>query len=293
MNVLVTGATGHVGGAIVQGLTAADHRVVGLGRRAAPTRPAQVEQLSLDIGADDFPERLAESVEPCDAIVHCAAAINTPADAVETSRTNCTGTHNLIEVARRWKTRRFVFISGVAVLGLPDGEPFDEQRCPRPLTPYLASKLYGEHLIRSADVEGLSGVSLRLTSPVGPGLTQKRIFSLFVERALSGATLTIHGKGTRIQNYVDVRDVARIVETCLSNHAPGVFNVAADEAVSNVRLAHRCVKVLGSSSSIEFSGRADADDGLEWDVPNDRAKRTFGFSPKHTIEDSIVALAGR
>ena len=120
--------------------------------------------------------------------------------------------------------------------------------------------------MRLAEGSGRRAASLRLTSPSGPGTPENRILSVFVSRAVAGTPLQVLGQGTRKQNYVDVRDVAVAVETCLTKQASGIYNIAAAESISNYELAQTCIDELRSSSSVDFVGRPDPEEGTVWDV---------------------------
>ena len=102
--------------------------------------------------------------------------------------------------------------------------------------------------------------------------------------------LQVLGQGTRRQNYVDVRDVAIAVETCLTRHASGVYNIAAAESISNYELARTCIDELGSSSSIAFAGKPDPEEGTIWDVSLAKAFRDLDYRPQFSLRDSIRAI---
>jgi len=289
MRVLVTGASGQVGGAIAAHLAAEGHGVVGLSRRSAEL--ASIASVQVDIGAPQAADEMAELAPRCDAIVHAAAAVTQDPHDPAVSLTNCLGTQQLISLAERWQAERFVYISGVPVIGRPLHVPVTEEHPPAPLTAYTASKLYGEYLVGLAERRGMSATSLRITAPVGPGTPPHRIVAVFVRRAIAGQALEVLGEGSRRQDYVDVRDVAAAVDGCLGNDARGVFNVARGEAISNLELAHTCVRVLDSSSGVESGARPDPEEGIAWEVSIARAGAELGYAPRHGIEDSIRAVA--
>jgi nucleoside-diphosphate-sugar epimerase len=291
MRVLVTGVSGHVGGPVALHLFQKGYEVVGVSRTVSPTLPADIEAHSLDISDTDFGKEILGRIEPCEAIVHAAAGLDLPFDSPDIIRTNCLGTQHVLRIAQCWKTDRFVFLSGVAVCGLPAGEMITEDSRLNPSSPYLASKVFGEHLTKLAESIAVSRVSLRVSSPVGPRLRRETIFRKFVEGALEGTVLSVGGRGTRKQNYVDVRDVASAIERVLEFSGDGVFNVGSLESISNIDLARLCVDVLGSSSAIEFTSAPDPHEGLDWQVSVEKAKRVLGFSPQFSIENSIRALA--
>jgi dTDP-glucose 4,6-dehydratase len=103
--------------------------------------------------------------------------------------------------------------------------------------------------------------------------------------------LTVHGKGTRRQNYIDVRDAARAARLCIERRATGLYNIGAPEPISNLDLARRCVEVLGSSSTVTHSDKPDPDDALVWSMDTSRARQELGFALDYTLSDSIRALA--
>ena len=91
---------------------------------------------------------------------------------------------------------------------------------------------------------GARAVSLRIPSPVGPGLRARRIFSTFVEAASRGEPLRV-AEPARAQDYVDVRDVADAIRASLDARGNGVFNIASGRAVTNEALARRLAKERG------------------------------------------------
>ena len=288
---LVTGAGGHVGGAIAARLADAGHEVVGLGRRLLPSS-ALAEAVAVDLASREAVAHVAARA-PCDAIVHAAAAIDPDPHSLEVGRANCLGALNVHWLAEQWGAHRFVFISSVPVIGRPRSLPVDEDHPLDPPTAYHASKLFGERLTALAAADGAAACSLRLTSPVGPGLPDGRIFSVFVRRAKAGQPLEVAGQGTRAQDYVDVRDVAAAVAGALEHGASGVFNVAAGRPVTNLDLARACVAALGSESEVRTAVGADPDEGVRWEVSIERARRELGYAPSCTLEDSIAGTAER
>jgi nucleoside-diphosphate-sugar epimerase len=183
-----------------------------------------------------------------------------------------------------------VFLSGVTVVGRPRVLPITEEHPTDPPNAYLASKLFGEQLVGNASHDGLDGVSLRISAPVGPAMPRARMLPVFVRRALAGEPLTVLGEGTRRQDYVDARDVAAAVELALARPTSPILNVAAGRSVGNLELARRCIALLGSGSAIEHRG-VDPDDGVAWEVSIERARSELGWEPEHDIEGVIAELA--
>ena len=288
MRILVTGATGHIGQAICQRLRQTPHEVIGLsrGRRA----PSNVEpHVQADIGSDAFVHLVMDQVKPCDAIVHAAACLSKAPFEPLTVQTNCVGMHQMLRLAQEWNVKRFIYTSGVSVIGSPSDLPITERHPLKPGTPYLASKLFGE-LLADAILPNQS-VSLRISSPVGPHTPDGRIFSTFIQNAAANKPLILAGQGKRAQNYIDVRDIALCVECALRATATGPFNVGGPETLSNHDLALRCIKRLNSGSAIQLGDSDSPDDMIRWEMDLSQARDRLGFTATYSMDDSISAYA--
>lgn len=291
MRILLTGHTGFVGRAVAAGLTAAGHEVVGLSRRNSPPPGGGGEALAADISDAALGARARAALAPCQAIVHAAASLSMDDLDPAVTQVNCLGLQHVLALARDWEAESFIFLSSLPVIGVPHHLPVTESHPAAPQSAYHASKLFGEQLVGLGCAgRPVRGVSLRITSPVGPGLPEGRILSVFVHRALAGEPLEVAGEGSREQDYVDVRDVAVAVEQALQRPVRGVFNVASGRPVSNLELARRCVALCSSASPIRRHG-SDPQEGLRWRVSIDLARRELGFEPRHTLDEAIRAAA--
>ena len=290
MRIFLTGATGQVGRAIAASLANHGYQVAGASRHFRRV-PGLFEHVAVCLGSEDAFDQIAKALPPCEAIVHAAASLSHDNYDPSISLTNCLGTQQIIKLAHVWGTPQLVYISSVPVIGRPIEHPITENHPTQPLTAYHASKLYGEDLMRLAEGKGSRAASLRITSPSGPGTPENRIFAVFVRRALTGEPLQILGRGSRRQNYVDVRDVAAAVEACLTKPASGIYNIAATDSISNYELAQTCISELSSSASVEFVAKPDPEEGTVWDVSVSKACRDLAYRPQFTIRDSLRAVA--
>jgi UDP-glucose 4-epimerase len=291
VRVLVTGSSGHVGGAIAAHLLERGHEVIGLSRRLTKSSRLLSHAIAADLGAPGLAEQLGSRQQRCDAIVHAAASLDRNPYAPSISLANGVGTQQMLALGARWEVSSFVYVSGVAVIGSPDELPVTEEHTAAPPTAYHASKLFGEHLCDVVRATGTPTVSLRLTAPVGPGMADGTILPVFVSRALSGEPLELAGRGTRGQDYVDVRDVAAAVEASLERGPTGVLNIASGRCVTNVELARRCIDALESSSEVRLTGASDAEEGVRWEVSIERAGAAIDYRPRRSLEDTIAVVA--
>jgi UDP-glucose 4-epimerase len=286
--VLVTGSSGHVGGAIARYLVYSGFQVVGMSRTPRPSF-SLYPQVAVDISTPSFIERM-RGFTPCDVIVHSAASLDKDLYAPSISLTNGLGTQNLLRLAEQWRTTSFIYISGIPVIGLPVQIPITEDHPVAPLTAYHASKVFAESLTAIFRAKGFRAVILRLSSPVGPMMPANHIFSVFARNARRNHPLQVMGQGTRCQNYVDVRDVAIAVQGCIETNADDLFLIGGKRSISNYDLAALCVEVFYSTSTIQFTGQPDPEEGIQWEISCAKAAARFGYHPRFTLEDSIRAV---
>lgn len=170
MTVLVTGASGFVGGAIVEGLLARGVPVRAMVRDAA-SAPADAEVAVADLADAGA---LAAAVAGTTAVVHAAALLGEFGRPADFFAVNVAGTDRLMQEAAAAGVRRFVFIGSPSALMAPEGgdrigidetEPYPA----RFLNSYCETKAIAEQLVLTADTPEFTTCSLRPRAVWGPG----------------------------------------------------------------------------------------------------------------------------
>ena len=270
MKVLVTGASGRIGGAVAARLTL-NHQVTGLDLRAGP--------LTTEITDVRDTGRIAALLPGMDAVLH-TASLHVPdlaaRSAAEFREVNVDATRRLLQAAGEAGIRRFVYTSTTSLYGdamLPvDGAAawVDEALEPRPRDVYDETKLAAEEACRSAARAGLACTSLRVSRcfPEGP-----RLVAIY-----------------RLYRGVDAEDVAQAHELALDRQAGGFepFNVSAPTPFRRAdcrRLFEDAASVVLERhpwAEVEFARRG-------WQLPRsidrvyvvDKAVAQLGYRPRH------------
>jgi 2-alkyl-3-oxoalkanoate reductase len=169
MKVLVTGASGFLGGHVAEALSARGDHVRALVRKTSNRKHLEkLANVELFEGSVEQVDRVVDAVEGMDAIVHCAGIVKARSTD-EFFAVNVGGTSNLVEAARqRGKAlKRFVHVSSLEACGpSADGEPVDLDQ-ENPVTRYGRSKLAAEKVVLSARGE-IPVVILRPAAIYGP-----------------------------------------------------------------------------------------------------------------------------
>jgi nucleoside-diphosphate-sugar epimerase len=224
MRVLVTGASGFLGGFACAELRARSHAVTALVRRPG-TAPAGCEEVHADLAGEPAP--LAEAVAAArpDCVLHLAAEIATQRDLARIAAVNVVGTAHLLEACAAAGSPRVVFASTV-VTGDAHGALLDEDSVLPVETAYGRSKQEGERLLRASD---LPGVVVRPSHVYGPG---GWFAEELVKRLRQPGRFAVVGRGENWWDVVHVEDVARALCDAAES-APGgsTFHVVDDAPI--------------------------------------------------------------
>ncbi|MDR0787205.1 MAG: NAD-dependent epimerase/dehydratase family protein [Gemmatimonadota bacterium] len=214
--VLVTGGAGFIGSHIAEAYLAAGHEVVvidNLSRGKRKNIPFGVEFIQADIRDPMVVELIRE--RRFEIINHHAAQVDvrvSVADPRLDASINLDGLLNLLEAARRYGVRRFIFVSsGGVVYGEPEVMPTPETAPKLPASPYGVTKLTGEqYLYYYHRVHGLDYAAVRYSNVYGPRQDphgEAGVVAIFSTRLLDGAPVVVFGDGEQTRDYVSVRDV--------------------------------------------------------------------------------------
>lgn len=310
MKIFITGGAGFIGSHLSERLIAEGHELTVLDDLST----GRVENLSAikgsnalrfvegDILDDALVQELADDA---DMIFHLAAAVGVKLIMDEPSRsilTNINGTENVLRAALKRKTPTFI-ASTSEVYGKATKFPFSEDddltigatknlrwsyACAKTLDEFLALAY-----AREAD---LPVVILRFFNTTGPRQTGRygMVVPNFVEAALEGRPLLVHGTGEQSRCFGHVKDVVESLIRLMAEPAARgqVFNIANDQEVTIRQLAEQVIAATGSRSEIKLvpydSVYPVGFEDMARRLPDvSKLQRTIGFRPRRGLPEII------
>lgn len=306
-SVLVTGATGLVGSALVRTLLERNRAAnAGMTVRALVRDRAKAEAMFAGYGADDGLEFVVgdvAEVEPaaCVAnyIVHAACPTASQffmAHPVETARAIVDGTVNMLEAARAAGARSFVYVSSMEVYGdgneasgldrlLGEGDvgyvdPLSVRSC------YPEGKRMAEQYCAAYAAEyAVSAKVARLAQTFGPGIPKddKRIFAMIARAAMAGDDVVLKTAGASTRMYVYIADAVRgLLAVLLRGEAGRAYNVANPATYSSVRgMAEAVLAEFAPEACVRLEVDPNAPYPPEHHLPLDvSALEALGWRPR-------------
>lgn len=299
--ILITGATGFIGSALVNRLQTNEISVRAVSRCQGPWQVS-------DFTAAAAWERTLQGV---DAVVHLAARVHVMHDRSddplsEFRRINVDGTLHLARQAAAAGVRRFVFLSSIKVNGetTSGGRPFTENDFPEPQDPYGISKHDAELELRQVSAQtGMEVVIIRPPLVYGPGVRAN--FLALIRAVARGMPLPLAAVDNR-RSLIGLDNLVDFIQTCISHPvaANEVFLVSDGEDLSTPELIRRMSRALGKRPRL-FSvptgvltlaaglvGRSAALDRLRGNLQVDitKAQTMLGWSPPVTVDEQLAQM---
>lgn len=294
--ILVTGGAGFIGSHVVDLFVSQGFEVVIVDDlstgRVSNLNPA-AKFYRLDIR--DPKIRDVFDVERPDYISHHAAQMDvrrSVAQPLFDADVNILGSINLIECAKEFNVKRFIYIStGGAVYGEPEKLPCDETHPINPICQYGASKHTVEHYLYMYNVNyGLRYTVLRYPNVFGPRQDphgEAGVVAIFTGKMLVGEPITIYGDGEQTRDFVFVGDCARANYLAATiDHQPGIYNIGWSRPTSINEVFSALAKITGySDPATHEAGKVGETRHIYLDAS--KANRDLGWVPTITLDGGL------
>jgi nucleoside-diphosphate-sugar epimerase len=323
MKILVTGATGFIGGRVVERLLSIPGNTVVCTGRSEPKRDLlssslQVEFLKGDFDDSEFALRAMKGVE---AVIHCAGKAGTWGEYEAYYKANVDLTDKILKAAQSSATKRFINISSPSIyFDFKDQLNLKEGDLPAQFSNHYARTKYeAEKLVATAQNESLDTVSLRPRFVVGAG--DHTVLPRIIKLQKSGWLFQI-GNGKNIVDVTSISNLLDAIVLCLNapreamgetynicNGEPLPFWKLVDLVLKSVgievrrkRISKRMLMAIARANEwvCRNTGRKEEPDLLPISVGVvsqsmtlniDKAKSKLGYSPRQPIEDAIAEFS--
>ena len=305
---LVTGAAGFIGSHLVDALLADRWQVTAFDnfdpfydlaikeRNVAPhSRNPDYRLVRGDLR--DLGTMRAELAGNYDVIVHLAARAGVrPSiqDPIGYQEVNVRGTQNLLELAREWGVRQFVFASSSSVYGVNPRVPWSEDdHVLQPISPYASTKVSGELLGHVySHLYGIRFVALRFFTVYGPRPRPDLAIHKFARLMLDGKPIPVYGDGSTRRDYTYIDDIIQGVRaaTTYTGSPYEVINLGNNDTVTLTEMIGGLEKVLGTRARIEPLPEQAGDVPQTW-ASVEKAHRLLGYTPTTPYRDGVRRFA--
>ena len=305
-NILVTGGAGFIGSHLVGSLLGEEAWNVtvvdDLNDFYSPDTKRENLRLAGQSGDFDFVELDIRNCEKLrevfdrrafDCIVHLAARAGVRPSLREPklyAETNINGTLNLLELARDYEVKQFVFGSSSSVYGVNSKVPFSEDdRIHQPISPYAATKAAGELLCHTySHLYDIRTVCLRFFTVYGARQRPDLAIHKFTKLISEGRSIQLFGDGTTRRDYTYIDDIIQGVRSAISYDASmhEVFNLGESETTELSHLIELIEENLGMKAELDRQPMQPGDVPVTF-ADISKARRLLGYEPKTKIEDGI------
>jgi UDP-glucuronate 4-epimerase len=314
MRILLTGGAGFIGSHLAEALLQRGHELSTLDNLddfySLDHKRANLEEVrrkgDFEFAAVDICDfrRLRETIQQSrpDVIIHLAARAGVRPSIEQPllyERVNVAGTANLLEAAREFGVRRFIFGSSSSVYGATANVPFREDDTGlRPISPYAATKLAGELLCYTyAHLYSITAVCLRFFTVYGPRQRPDLAIHKFTALIEAGKPIPVFGDGSAGRDYTYVDDIVAGLLASLEYEPPrgvapfDVFNLGNSHPVTLGELI-RCLEIATGRQAIrEQKPLQPGDVPLTW-ANVDKSCRLLGYRPQIPFEEGLKRFVG-
>ncbi len=296
MKVLVTGGAGFIGSHVVDLYIAHNYDVVVIDDlstgRISNLNPAATFY-KLDI-RDPGVAEIFEKERP-DYVNHHAAQMDvrrSVADPFFDADVNIIGSVKLIEYAKRYQIKKFIYISsGGAAYGEPEYLPCDEDHPVNPICPYGASKHTVEHYLFIYYINyGLKYIVLRYPNVYGPRQNphgEAGVVAIFSGKMIAGDRVIINGDGEQQRDFVHVSDCARANILAINiDKDHHIYNLGSGRGTSIYEIYTLLAEITGYKKNVKF-GPAKVGETHRIYLNADKARRDLGWQQMISLEKGL------
>jgi len=291
-SILITGASGMVGHGLLDLLRySKKFNVIGVYNKRRPRIEGEnIKYIRANLVKKEGWDKLTGGIY---GLIHCAAII--PSSYEGNKREGLYTDNTAIDrlaIAHALKEKaKFIYVSTVGVYGFNIKGVYDECFEINPLGEYFIGKADSEKEIISK--KGSLGYYIfRISAPYGPYQRNITVLKTFINNAIENKPIYYYGTGSRMQDFIYVKDIALACLKALNCENYGIYNIASSSPITMKNLAAKIKKIYGSASEIKEAGIPDPQEGHSPIFDISKAGRLLGWKPQYTLDKGLAELIG-
>lgn len=293
--VLITGASGYLGGRIFSTLRKSEVIECILGTRHPDKLQSSAEIRTFDIAN---PETFSSSLRDVDAVIHLASLnhLDCEKDPVKAQLINVEMVEKLLQAAVEQKVKQFIYLSTFHVYGVNLSGVINEEKTPHPHSQYAKTHLEAENLVLKN--KKLNGKVIRLSNAMGAPTYKNSDAWILVandlcQQAVLQKKIVINSTGFQKRDFISAECVGNAIEVLLKTNESGIFNLGSGSTKSILDLAtliqNSSERIMGIKIPVESKKDATVTpDSFHDFVFDSRRLQSLGFSFKTTVEQEII-----
>lgn len=265
-NILITGVAGFIGSNVLVHMVQKypNYNIVGID---SLTYCSSVKNFREIDGADNFKFIKSDiknldmmdhifNTYSIDTVMHFAAYSHVDrsfGNSIIFTENNVLGTHVLVEVANKYKVKRFIHVSTDEVYGSQAHSKSDEQTMLDPTNPYAATKAAAEHIVRSYHSSfNFPAIITRGNNVYGPKQYPEKVIPKFILKLLRDSKCGIHGQGNQLRSFLYIDDVVEAFDKVLHDGVVGeIYNIGCNDEYTVLEVAKKLTKLIKNCDEYE------------------------------------------
>ena len=305
MKYLLTGGAGFIGHNVTRMLEAQGHECVVIDTFTnygfIPTHEVNYlaehrmekfksEVYDIDIRNSWLLNKVFKNEQP-DAVIHLASFPRQKVveqDPIEASEVMSTGLINLLELSKKYKVKKFVYISSSMVYGDFEQDVSEDAVC-KPIGQYGIMKLMGERLVEDYSRRGcFAHTIIRPSAVYGEWDVEDRVVSKFMTKAMRGETLKVNGPD-EVLDFTYVEDTAQgiVLASTLDKANGNVYNITRSDTKmwTLQEAAELAIKIAGHGDLVVADRDLSFPKRGRLDIT--RAVNDLGYTPTVSVEEGF------
>ena len=202
---------------------------------------------------------------------------------------NVKGTLNILNFARMYKIKKFIYAASSSCYGIPKKYPTNEKSEISPRYPYALTKYMGERLTQHwAKLYDFKFISLRLFNVYGPRVRTTghygAVFGVFLSQIYNNKPLTVVGNGKQKRDFTYVSDVVEAFIKASKSKKNGIYNVGTGKPIT----INQVVKYLKASKKIHIPKRPG--EPFQTNANIKKIKKDMKWYPKTSFKDGLTLM---